>query len=205
MLLGNNPLSFALIHQVGRAANGPVGRPMELPGTLQIDLVRHEGSLHGAQAGGGVPTGYIRCPPLLSAPSKSGKSYITFARPVFWYVFGKSARYDSLMPPRLLPAPVEILLFCDSAKLANRIEMILHPSGHFQTIPIDQPAPWPTSANLLELILIALSKPANEPLSVRTHQLEEAYEALKTMDKAKADCIDIAAMGCERLSHGSVG
>ncbi len=178
---------------------------MELPGTLRIDLIRREGSLHGAQAGGGVPTGYIRCPPLLSAPSKSGKSYITFARPVFRYVFAKSPLYDSLMLPRFLPAAVEILLFCDSAKLANRIEMILHPSGHFQTIPIDQPAPWPTSANLLELILIALSKPANEPLSVRTHQLEEAYEALKTMDKAKADCIDIAAMGCERLSHGSVG
>ena len=109
------------------------------------------------------------------------------------------------MPPRLLPAPVEILLFCDSAKLAQLIEMILHPSGHFQTIPIDQPAPSPASANPLELILIASSKPANEPLSVRTHQLEEAYEALQTMDKAKADCIDIAAMCCERRSHGSVG
>ncbi len=45
------------------------------------------------------------------------------------------------MPPRLFPAPVEILLLCDSAKLAHLIEMILHPSGHFQTILIDQPAP----------------------------------------------------------------
>ncbi len=108
------------------------------------------------------------------------------------------------MPPRLLPAPVEILVLCDSAKLAHLIEMMLHPSGHFQTILIDQPAPWPTSANPLELILIALSKPAHEPLSVRTRQLEEAYKALKKMDKAEADCIDIAALSCERRSHGSV-
>ena len=69
------------------------------------------------------------------------------------------------MPPTLPPSS-EILLLSDSAKLASVIEMILYPNGHFQTILMDRLDTEPLSAHRWDLMLIAFSQPADEPLAV---------------------------------------
>ena len=70
------------------------------------------------------------------------------------------------MLPRRLSARSKILLLCDLTKLADMIEMILGADRHFQTILIDQPAPWPIRTDLWDLILIGFSRPTGDPLSV---------------------------------------
>jgi hypothetical protein len=68
----------------------------------------------------------------------------------------------------MLPTPPttrsEILLLCDSAKLARAIELALRADGHFETLLVDPPGPWPISRNNWDLILIAFSTPFADPL-----------------------------------------
>jgi hypothetical protein len=76
------------------------------------------------------------------------------------------ALYHSLMPANPPPPNPEILLFCDSAKLARAIEVILQGDGHCQTVLLDQPAPWPICPRSWALVLLAFSTPTKQPLSV---------------------------------------
>ena len=68
------------------------------------------------------------------------------------------------MPPISIPLHANILLLCDSAKLARTIEMILHADGHFQILLTDQFVLRPSCENHWDLILIAFSKLADNPL-----------------------------------------
>ena len=70
------------------------------------------------------------------------------------------------MPPIAHSAPTNILLFCDSAKLARAIEFTLQANGHFQTALIDRPGPWPIDACDWNLVVIALTEPCTESLVV---------------------------------------
>jgi hypothetical protein len=63
-----------------------------------------------------------------------------------------------------LPASSEILLLCDSAKLARAIELILHANGQLQTVLLDRVVLRPNEANHWDLVLIAFSKPVEGPL-----------------------------------------
>jgi hypothetical protein len=64
-----------------------------------------------------------------------------------------------------LPQP-EILLLCDSAKIARAIEMILRAHGHLQILLMDQFVLRPSCENHWDLILIAFSKVPDKPLDV---------------------------------------
>jgi hypothetical protein len=68
-----------------------------------------------------------------------------------------------------LPAQTEILLLCDSAKLARVIELILQDSGHIQTLLIDPPTSCLTSAKYWDLILLVFSEPAEGRLDALRH------------------------------------
>jgi hypothetical protein len=71
------------------------------------------------------------------------------------------------MTPLSLPSQAEILLLCDSAKLARAIELTLHTDGHFRTRLIDQPVVSPlVGADPWDLMVIAYSKPSYAPLDV---------------------------------------
>ena len=70
------------------------------------------------------------------------------------------------MPPISISTPPNFLLLCDSDKLARLVELILDADGHCQTILLDEPLPWSVPATPWDLLLIAFSRPAAEPLSV---------------------------------------
>jgi hypothetical protein len=84
----------------------------------------------------------------------------------FGDISGRSAEYDSLMPQTSKLLQPEILLLCDSAKIARAIEMILRANGHLQILLMDQFVLRPSCDNHWDLILIAFSKVPEKPLDV---------------------------------------
>jgi hypothetical protein len=74
----------------------------------------------------------------------------------------------------------EIFLICDSAKLARTIEMIVECDGHVRTLLMDQFVLRPDCENCGDLIIIAFSKLADNPL-----------------DQLRRDCL-IQWQGCQK-------